>query len=137
MRICILSDEEIEDFNPAQFMEGFDWEFVTMRKPVMDSLRSLSARKEFDIYAIFNAFFPNIVPSLANVMDKNVPYKASDPRQLGPKIQQIKDALMQDSITAAQIAKHFDMKLSDLPMSLAFNENVLRDVTQKSGGNPS
>ena len=45
-----MSDEEIEDFNPAQFMEGFDWEFVTMKKPVMDTLRSLAARKEIDIY---------------------------------------------------------------------------------------
>ena len=50
MRICILSDEVIEDFDPAPFMEGFDWEFVTMKKPVMDTLRSLAAHKEFDLY---------------------------------------------------------------------------------------
>ena len=30
MRICILSDEEITDFNPAPFMQGYDWEMVTM-----------------------------------------------------------------------------------------------------------
>jgi len=50
MRICILSDEVIEDFNPAPFMEGFDWEFVTMQKPVMGVLQTLAARKEFDIF---------------------------------------------------------------------------------------
>lgn len=50
MRVCILSDEKIEDFNPTQFMEGYDWEFVTMKKPVMDTLRALEARKEFDVY---------------------------------------------------------------------------------------
>ena len=50
MRICILTDEEIADFNPASFMEGFDWEMVTMTDPVMDVLRSLDARKEFDLY---------------------------------------------------------------------------------------
>jgi D-alanine-D-alanine ligase-like ATP-grasp enzyme len=50
MRICILSDEEIADFNPASFMEGFDWEMVTMTDPVMDVLRALDARKEFDLY---------------------------------------------------------------------------------------
>ncbi len=50
MRICILSDEKMEDFNPTQFMEGYDWEFVTMKQPVMETLRDLDARKEFDIY---------------------------------------------------------------------------------------
>jgi len=50
MRVCILSDEEIKDFNPAPFMEGFDWEFVTMTNPVMDKIRALDARKEFDVY---------------------------------------------------------------------------------------
>ncbi|RIK30291.1 MAG: hypothetical protein DCC56_08120 [Anaerolineae bacterium] len=50
MRICILSDEKIEDFNPTQFMEGYDWEFVTMKKPIMDTLRALQARNEFDVY---------------------------------------------------------------------------------------
>ncbi len=50
MRVCILSDEKIEDFNPTQFMQGYDWEFVTMKKPVIDTLRALDARKEFDVY---------------------------------------------------------------------------------------
>ena len=50
MRICVLTDEVIEDFNPAPFMDGFDWEMVTMTDPVMDALRALDARKEFDIY---------------------------------------------------------------------------------------
>lgn len=50
MRICILSDEKIEDFNPTQFMQGYDWEFVTMKKPIMDTLRALEARNEFDVY---------------------------------------------------------------------------------------
>ena len=50
MRVCILSDEEIKDFNPAPFMDGYDWEMITMTDPVLDVLRSLEARKEFDIY---------------------------------------------------------------------------------------
>ncbi len=50
MRVCILSDEKIEDFNPTQFMEGYGWEFVTMKKPIMETLRALDARKEFDIF---------------------------------------------------------------------------------------
>jgi len=50
MRICILTDEEIQDFNPAPYMQGFDWEMVTMTDPVLDVLRELDARDEFDVY---------------------------------------------------------------------------------------
>jgi pimeloyl-ACP methyl ester carboxylesterase len=96
----------------------------------------LQCRKEFEIYAVFNVLFPNIVPSLSNVMDKNMPYKAIDPRMIGSKSQAIRAGFMKDSVLAAQFAHHFDLKLSDLAMSLLFNENVLRDVAQKSGGNP-
>jgi pimeloyl-ACP methyl ester carboxylesterase len=96
----------------------------------------LQCRKEFEIYAVFNVLFPNVVPTLSNVMDINVPYKAIDSRQIGSKSQAISVGFMKDSILATQFAKHFDLKLSDLAMSLMFNENVLRDVAQKSGGNP-
>ena len=50
MRICILTDEEIQDFDPATYMNGFDWEMVTMTEPVIDVLRELDARQEFDVY---------------------------------------------------------------------------------------
>jgi pimeloyl-ACP methyl ester carboxylesterase len=96
----------------------------------------LQCRKEFDIYAVFNVIFPNVVPSLSNIMDPKVPYKAINPRDISSKGNTIKEGFMKDSVLAAQFAKHFDLKLSDLAMSLLFNENVLRDVAQKSGGNP-
>lgn len=50
MRICILTDEVVEDFDPGPYMEGFDWEMVTMTDPVMEVLRALDARREFDVY---------------------------------------------------------------------------------------
>ena len=50
MRICVLSDEEAKDFDVSPYLNGFDYEFVTMKKPVMDLLKALQARNEFDIY---------------------------------------------------------------------------------------
>lgn len=50
MRICVLTDEVTEDFDPSPFLEGFDFEVVTMTDPVVDILRALDARKEFDLY---------------------------------------------------------------------------------------
>jgi D-alanine-D-alanine ligase len=50
VRICILSDEEPEDLNPAPFMNGFDWEMVTLYDPIMDQLRDLAESKKYDVY---------------------------------------------------------------------------------------
>src|SRR6185436_4273487 len=50
MRICVLTDEEIQDFDPTPYLNGFDWEMVTMTDPVMGVLRELDARHEFDVY---------------------------------------------------------------------------------------
>lgn len=50
MRICILSDEEISIFNPAPFMEGYDWKMITLTAPVKEVLRSLAEKKEFDVF---------------------------------------------------------------------------------------
>src|SRR5262245_38142386 len=50
MRICILTDEEFQDFDPTPYMQGFDWEMVTMTDPVMDVLRELDARQDFHVY---------------------------------------------------------------------------------------
>jgi D-alanine-D-alanine ligase len=50
MRICVLSDEEKKDFDVSPYLKEFDYEFVTMRKPVMETLKALRERNEFDIY---------------------------------------------------------------------------------------
>ena len=50
MRICVLTDEVPEDFNPAPYMNGFDWEMFTVTDPVLDVLRELHAQKKFDVY---------------------------------------------------------------------------------------
>jgi pimeloyl-ACP methyl ester carboxylesterase len=118
-------------------MENFDKNYQgALPMCAFSSRPYLQCRKEFDIYAVFNVLFPNVVPSLSNVMDIKVPYKAINPREAGAKGVAIKAGFMKDSVLATQFAKHFDLKLADLAMSLAFNENVLRDVAQKSGGNP-
>lgn len=50
MRVCVLSDEEISDFDPAPYLEGYDWQMVTMTAPVIDILRSLAEKKRFDVF---------------------------------------------------------------------------------------
>ena len=97
----------------------------------------LQCRKEFDIYATFNGLFPGIVTSLADIFDLSKPYQAQNSRNMFAKATEIKKAIYaKDSLLAVAFAKRFDLKVEDLPFSLFFNENVLRDIAQKAKGNP-
>ncbi len=97
----------------------------------------LQCRKEYDMYATFNGLFPNVVTSLSEIFDLSKPYQAQSPSRMMAKVRAIKKAILaKDSALAVAFAKRFDLKLDDLPFSLFFNENVLRDVAQKAQGNP-
>lgn len=50
MRVCVLTDEVPEDFDPAPYMQGFDWEMFTVTDPVMEVLQKLDAEKKYDVY---------------------------------------------------------------------------------------
>ncbi len=50
MRVCVLSDEEITDFDPSPYLKDYDWEMVTLTAPIMDNIRALAERNEFDVY---------------------------------------------------------------------------------------
>ncbi len=50
MRVCVLSDEEISDFNPAQFLKDYEWEMVTMTAPVKEKIKELVESKKYDIF---------------------------------------------------------------------------------------
>ncbi len=97
----------------------------------------LQCRKEFDIYATFNGLFPGVATPLSVIFDLQKPYQAQDSRKMLARAKEIKAAILaKDSVLAVAFAKHFDLKFDDLPFSLFFNENVLRDLAQKAGGNP-
>lgn len=97
----------------------------------------LQCRKEFDIYATFNGLFPGVVTPLKDIFDLSKPYQAQNSRNMFAKAQEIKKAVLaKDSALAFAFARRFDLKFDDLPFSLFFNENVLRDLAQKAKGNP-
>ncbi|MCZ2482537.1 alpha/beta hydrolase [Aquirufa nivalisilvae] len=97
----------------------------------------LQCRKEYDMYATFNGLFPGIIPSLKDIFDINSSVGYVNLAQAGPKIGQIMKAIMEkDSTLAKAFAKKFDLKLKDLGGSLFFNQNVLRDIAVRLGGNP-
>ncbi len=92
----------------------------------------------FDSYVTFNALFPDFLPPVADVMKGTAPSVLSGDfrEKIGKamvfiaKIQQSKpDAL-------AEYAKHFGVKLQDVPFNLVFLDGVLHDMAAQAGGNP-
>jgi pimeloyl-ACP methyl ester carboxylesterase len=119
-------------------MENFDKNYVgALPLCPLSSRPYLQCRKEFDIYATFNGLFPGVAKPLSEIFDLSKPYQAQDSRKMFSRAMEIKAAIFaKDSLLALAFAKRFDLKIEDLPMSLFFNENVLRDIAQKAKGNP-
>ena len=50
MRVCVLTDEEPEDFNPAPFLTDHVWEMFTVKAPVLENIRAIVDQNRFDVY---------------------------------------------------------------------------------------
>lgn len=97
----------------------------------------LQTRKEFDLYATFNGLFPGIIKSLHEIFNLQGSFQDRNPADMMRSVAQIKNEIIQkDSVLGVALAKRFDLTLDDLPFTLLFSERVLRDIAQKSGGNP-
>jgi pimeloyl-ACP methyl ester carboxylesterase len=96
----------------------------------------LQTRKEFEIHVLFDVLFPGVITPLPTIMDIHSTFQPSGFAEMEPKIEAIQKALAKDTIKAAELARQFYLKISDIPFSLFFSEAVLRDVVLKSGGNP-
>ena len=96
----------------------------------------VQCRKEFDMLVTFNVLFPGIVPMLSEIMNPASGFKSLSFQEVFQKMDGMKKQLLKDSVLVKQFAKRFDLKPEDLPGSILFNENVLRDLALKAGGNP-
>jgi D-alanine-D-alanine ligase-like ATP-grasp enzyme len=50
MRVCILSDELLEEYNPSAYFHAYEWDFFTMDPPVEPLIRRISSEKQYDVY---------------------------------------------------------------------------------------
>lgn len=100
----------------------------------------LQVRKEFDLRATFNGLFPGLTTSLKEIFSSEIskltPETITFPEMM-KKGQQLKEEMLKkDSTLAAEFAEKYYLKLDDLPLTLLFGEQVLRDIAYKAGGNP-
>ena len=50
LRICMLMDDEYDNFNPGYYLTDYTWTKVIMDPPVFERLRSLNEQNDFDVY---------------------------------------------------------------------------------------
>jgi len=50
MRVCVLYDDETYGFTPTEFLKKYDWEMVTLRRPVFEKIQTLAQEGRFDVY---------------------------------------------------------------------------------------
>lgn len=87
----------------------------------------MQVKVAFDINAVFGAFYPGVLPPLADVLNGTAPSLSQAA---------IQQAVQQDTALADQIARRFEYQRKDLAMIVMFNDGVLRDIGQQAGGNP-
>lgn len=91
----------------------------------------------FDSYAVLNALFPGALPPLADVMSGKAP--ATFTGEMRDKIKQankiLSKAQNKDRILS-EFAKHYSVKVEEIPFILVFTEGVIRDIYALTGGNP-
>jgi D-alanine-D-alanine ligase len=99
MRVCILTDEDPEDFDPTPYVNGFDWEMVTLTDPVIDVLRELAARNEYDVYLnLCEGHEPNEVWTYQGIdvvralEELNLPFTGADSKFFDPTREEMQAA---------------------------------------------
>ncbi len=101
MRICVLTDEVPEDFDPAPYLQGFDWEMFTVTDPVLEVLRELDATKKYDVYLNICEGYEKEPDSewqyqgidVVNALEElNLPYTGATPQFFDPTREEMQSA---------------------------------------------
>ncbi len=96
MKVCVLYDDETYGFTPAEFLKKFDWEMVTLRRPVFPKIEALAREDRFDVY--FNLCdgaadedYPGV--DVIQAMEKlNMPFTGANSRCYDPTREEMQDA---------------------------------------------
>lgn len=50
MQICVLSDSELKEFDPSQYLTTYSWAIFIPQRPVVDFIRTLAEEGAYDLY---------------------------------------------------------------------------------------
>jgi len=118
MRVCVLYDEDVGDFSPAEFLAQYpcEWEMITLARPVREKIMDIAAQNRFDVY--FNLCDGSVYedyPGLDVVQtleELNLPFTGSDSRFYDPtreQMQAVAEAIGVGFARGYRIAKEDDL----------------------------
>lgn len=114
MRVCILTDEDIQTYNPEKYFQNYDWDLITLQAPLLDFMQDLSSRKKYDAYLnIFEGFDEDETSNveLVQVLEKlNLPFTGADSKFYNPTREQMQAVAESNGIN---FAKGFNAKTVD------------------------
>jgi pimeloyl-ACP methyl ester carboxylesterase len=87
----------------------------------------LQTKLAFDMNAVFSVFYPGVLPALKEVTAGHTKPVSLD---------KIQEAIAGDTLTAAMMARRYDLKTKDLAFVIMFNDGVIRDISGLAGANP-
>lgn len=90
MRVCVLYDEDVGDFSPAEFLAHYpcEWEMITLARPVREKIAAIAAQNRFEVY--FNlcdgsAYEDTPGLDVVQVLEElNLPFTGSDSKFYDP-----------------------------------------------------
>jgi len=57
MRVCVLTEETMDTFDPSQYLRDYEWGMATVQPPVLEFVRDISRQKAYDVYLnLFEGF---------------------------------------------------------------------------------
>ena len=93
----------------------------------------IQTKGAFDGLIQFNALFPDIMPKVSDIMSGKAAAPTADMRK---RAFEVAEKLKGKEDLVAIFAKHFDLKVQDVPFNALFTEGVLRDLFTQTAGNP-
>ncbi|MCI0550982.1 MAG: hypothetical protein L0287_08505 [Anaerolineae bacterium] len=50
MQICVLSDSELKEFDPSQYLTAYSWDIFIPQRPVAEFIRALDEERNYNVY---------------------------------------------------------------------------------------
>lgn len=114
MRICLLTDESLETYNPEKYFQIYDWDLVTLQPPLLEFMQDLSRREKYDVYLnLFEGFDEdeNSNLKLVQTLEKlHLPFTGADSNFYNPTREQMQAVAEANGLS---FAKGFNAKLID------------------------
>src|SRR3990172_6718357 len=106
MRVCVLTEETIDTFDPSQYLRDHEWDMATVQPPVPEFVRDISRQKAYDVYLnLFEGFDDDESSALGMVKalePLDLPFTGAGLRFYGPTREEMQGVAERNNIEFAR-----------------------------------